>query len=462
MNCPHCKARNPIGNKFCRECGQKLPLEDNPLAVEEAQQAEVERNRERAAKLLTEAFSLSQRGKPAEALPLAVEAAQLLPESTSALTLSATLHERLGQNDKAIAAMEKVVSLNPDSSVDADKLDRLRRGVHLLPHRPTLTETETSGETKRRHLPLVIAIGAGILVLSVGITAVVRGTQSAEPRKPRLPLFRATPLPITTNQGSGVAPSSMMGPLAAPPAPPQEARPDPFAPVGRTPLGGSVRQAGPRVGRPGSPVLPAPGTSIPAAPPQEGTSPFVFPGNAPSAPSGRGLPPLGGIQQNPDPISARPPQSPNNGPSIPAGPPQNQGNGQESEKGTGGSAAPPENPGFIRIRDHSSPGESGPRSSTSLPSDSLLKAQTLQASGKYREAITAYRDALTMGALVGGVQQGIALCYQRLGEKSSARTAYQQAIAAFEAEVRAGRGIEQASRGLAACRAALTVLGNGS
>ena len=52
MNCPNCKARNPIGNKFCRECGQKIPLEENPLAAEEAQQAEAERSRERAAELL--------------------------------------------------------------------------------------------------------------------------------------------------------------------------------------------------------------------------------------------------------------------------------------------------------------------------------------------------------------------------------------------------------------------------
>ena len=120
MNCPGCRARNPIGNKFCRECGQKIPLEENVLVQEEAQQAEVERARERVAQLLTKAFTLSQQGKPGDALPLAEEAVELLPTSTSALTLCSTLYERLGHNDKAIAMMEKVVVLNPDSAVDVD------------------------------------------------------------------------------------------------------------------------------------------------------------------------------------------------------------------------------------------------------------------------------------------------------------------------------------------------------
>jgi Flp pilus assembly protein TadD len=90
----------------------------------------------------------------------------------------------------------------------------------------------------------------------------------------------------------------------------------------------------------------------------------------------------------------------------------------------------------------------------------LLRAQTLQVAGKYREAITAFREALAAGAVAGDVQQGIALCHQRLGEKAPARSAYQQAIVAFEAQVRGGRRVEQAQRGISVCRAALDVLGS--
>lgn len=462
MNCPHCKARNPIGNKFCRECGQKLPLDENPLAAEEAERVEAERSRERSAALLTEAFALSQQGKPAEALPLATEAAELLPESTSALTLCATLYERLGQNDKAIATMEKVVSLNPDSQVDADKLDRLRRGVHLLPRRASVPEA--TQPTERRWLPILIASGAGIIALGFGIASVVQlNRPAALPRKGTRPVVPISPTPVPAALSGAYTPSSGLGPLSAPPTVPQTPRPDPFAPV--NPLTSPVPQGRPgsSAGRANTPGLPNP-RQVPVNPGGlgngsagvGGTPPLVLPGNPPAAPAGSGtLPPLGGVQRNTDPILARPPQGQGSG-GIPAGPPQNNG---QSSNGQSQEATPPENPSFIRIRDHRSSSEPSRRASMGAPEDALLKAQTLQVSGKYREAITAYREALSTGAAVGEVQQGIALCYQRLGEKSAARTAYQQAIVAFEAQVRGGSRVDQANRGLAACRAALNVLG---
>lgn len=444
MNCPNCKARNPIGNKFCRECGQKMPLEENVLAAEEAQQVEAERNRERAAKLLTDAFSLSQRDKAAEALPLAVEAADLLPESTSALTLTATLYERLGQNDKAIAAMEKVVALNPDSAVDADKLDRLRRGVHLLPKRPTLTEPEP--ESDRRWVPIAIGVGAGVVALGIGIGVMVRMNQRPPVTKPRTNFaLSPTPVPVLSVPGGmAVTPGGAVGPLS----PPVMGRPDPFKPVGATPLSGGPTPAplngGVSVGRPTQ--LPNPQDAPTPAPENMGVPPLTFPGGQNGGGSNRGLPPLGGVQRSTEPISAGPPS----GGSIPAGPPANNPPSND----------PPANQeptGIIRIREHSGGGSAR---ATDSPTDPLLKAQTLQAAGKYREAITAYREALASGAASGDVQQGIALSYQRLGEKAPARAAYQHAIVAFEAQVRAGRGIEQASRGIAACRAALDVLGH--
>ncbi|WP_395143361.1 tetratricopeptide repeat protein, partial [Armatimonas sp.] len=147
-------------------------MEESTLVQEEAQQAELERARERAAQLLTKAFALSQHGNPTEALPLAEEAAELLPSSTSALTLCSTLYERLGQNEKAIAMMEKVVALNPHSAVDIDKLDRLRRGVHLLPSRPQIVEKTDA--TQRRWMPLAAALGVGVLVLAVGGAVLVK------------------------------------------------------------------------------------------------------------------------------------------------------------------------------------------------------------------------------------------------------------------------------------------------
>ena len=454
MNCPGCKARNPIGNKFCRECGQKIPLEENILVQEEAQKAEAERARERAAQLLTRAFTLSQHGKPAEALPLAEEAVELLPESTSALTLCSTLYERLGQNDKAIAMMERVVSSNPDSSVDADKLARLKRGVHVLPNRPTLAEAPDD-ESPRRWVPVAAAIVAGGLALSLGIFAVVKLTGKKEPNLVPLAITEVDKTKGPNFFGGQVAtPGGMTGgPLSAPR---MEARSDPFAPVGSRPMGAtseprrSFRERPERSERPrsnGSPVLPNPRDAQPSSG-SESVPPVTFPNS--SGPVGNQLPPLGGVQRGPDSIPAAPPAQ---------NPPPSNGNPE------GNTPSTTDNSGFIRVREHSTGTGSGANSngelrSSSLGGDPLLRAQTLQASGRYREAITAFREALAAGAVAGDVQQGIALCHQRLGEKAPARSAYQQAIVAFEAQVRGGRSVEQAQRGISVCRAALDVLGS--
>ncbi|WP_309708064.1 tetratricopeptide repeat protein [Armatimonas sp.] len=455
MNCPGCKARNPIGNKFCRECGQKIPLEENILVQEEAQKAEAERARERAAQLLTRAFTLSQHGKPAEALPLAEEAAELLPESTSALTLCSTLYERLGQNDKAITMMERVVASNPDSAVDADKLARLKRGVHVLPNRPTLAEVPDE-ESPRRWVPVVAAVVAGGVVLSLGIFAVLK--LAAKKDKP-LPLA-ITEVDKTKGPnffgGQVATPGGMMGgPLSAPQ---MQARSDPFAPVGSRPMGAtpeprrSFRERPERSERPlssGSPVLPNP-RDAQANSGSGNVPPVTF--SSSSGPVGNQLPPLGGAQRSPD--------------SIPAAPPaQNPSANTNNSSPTGDPPPAADSSGFIRVREHNSGTGSGSNSngelrSSSLGGDPLLRAQTLQASGRYREAITAFREALAAGAIAGDVQQGIALCHQRLGEKAPARSAYQQAIVAFEAQVRGGRSVEQAQRGISVCRAALDVLGS--
>lgn len=480
MNCPGCRARNPIGNKFCRECGQKLPLEENTLAQEEAQKAEAERAREQAAQLLTRAFTLSQQGKPAEALPLAEEAAALLPASTSALTLCSTLYERLGQNDKAITMMERVVALNPESLVDVDKLDRLRRGVHMLPVRPTVSSalaTENDeGNERRRWLPVAIAVGTGAVVLFGGIFALSR-LQRKEPGP--LAVQEVTGGASTTNQGffpqtpSATPPPQLSaGPLSAPALAPRN---DPFAPLGGRPMSATpaplgnpgalpnpaFSASGPRAGRPtgGGSLLPDP-RQQPAGNGNEGPTtlgsgvpPVVLSG---SSQNGGGvarpgqLPPLGGVQRNTDPIPAGPPTAP-----VPASPPTGSSNGGNESGESAGS--------FIRVREHPGNGNSsssGESQTATRGGDPLGRAQSLQSSGRYREAIVAYREALAAGAAAAEVQQGIALCHQRLGEKAPARSAYQQAITAFEAQVRAGRRIEQATRGIAACRAALDVLGS--
>jgi tetratricopeptide (TPR) repeat protein len=98
------------------------------------------------------------------------------------------------------------------------------------------------------------------------------------------------------------------------------------------------------------------------------------------------------------------------------------------------------------------PQEQASANTTPRP-DLLLKAQSLQLAGRYREAKSAYQEALRAGVRVGMVHQGIALCQQRLGDRKAAKVAYQNALTAYESE-----GTLIASRGAETCRIALELL----
>ncbi|MFM7322552.1 MAG: hypothetical protein ACKO5K_13650, partial [Armatimonadota bacterium] len=155
------------------------------LAEEEARQVEAERAREQAAELLARAHRHLERGEAESAIPLAEEAARLLPDSTAAHSLRATLYETARRTDDALAARERVVALNPDSAVDRDKLDRMRRGVHFTPRIEPVEEPDP----RRRWIPWLAAGAAGIAALWIGFAV-------STPRRTRT--VAAPPAPTPT------------------------------------------------------------------------------------------------------------------------------------------------------------------------------------------------------------------------------------------------------------------------
>lgn len=442
MICPDCKTRNPIGNKFCRECGRKF--EGDSLAAEEAARAEAERREERVAVLLAEALALSEQDRPDEALPLAEEAAALLPASTSAQALLASLYERAEQTDKAVAAMERVVALNPDSAADQAKLEQLRRGVHVLPVR-----TRPAGShAPSTWIPIVAAGAAAALVLGTGFALVNRGEPTT-----------ASAVRVATAEGAYPVPQGSAAPAPGSTQLPRAGRSDPFAPLpgaAATPPRSPADSAVPALPAPRQDSLaatPAPrrfrsSAALPVSP--SATRPL------PAIPSAAGQGAAGASERiivRP-PVAVRPPAEsvPETGRSVP-----------ETRRN--------DNSGYIRIEvgpPRSAPplraAPSSPATDGEVPGNNpLLRAQSLQSSGRYREAIAAYRQALrsASGMATGDAYQGIGLSLQRLGNDAEARAAYQQAIAAYEAQAAAGRDTGAAQRGIASCRAALEVLGNG-
>lgn len=85
------------------------------------------------------------------------------------------------------------------------------------------------------------------------------------------------------------------------------------------------------------------------------------------------------------------------------------------------------------------------------------KGLQLQRAGKYRDAITAYREATTKANDSGRVYQQMALCYQRLGENDMAVDSYNRAISSYKKQLSAGRDSTEVQRNIRACEAGIKV-----
>ena len=494
MICPNCKTRNPIGNKFCRQCGAPLVLPEGSLAAEEAARVEAERQTEKVAELMAQSHVLADARKFDEAIPLAEEAAQISPKSTSAHSLLATLYERTEQEQKAIAAMETVVRLNPGSVADQIKLDQLKRGIHVLPRSvPVGSSPRMQESTQLPWMPLALSGGVMVVVLGAGLWWLNR-SQAARKQTPQIisqPVAAPTAPPVSAANPSGiapvyVAPSPGATPIPrfssatvpGPPPPASQVRDDPFASRGLGPRPQTTRAtpSAPvrRTAPPTNPTVPRPIT--PVAPVTIVPPPGVGVGNT----SPNGLPP----------ISAGPPQG-SGGTEIGTGDTSSTGGGQPASSGFGaGGRIPvgpppqttpgngsPTNPdsassrtggtgdSYIHIsvgRSNSSGGAKrsaggtgGSSASAFTPSSPLARARALQQSGQYRQAIGAYREAAS-GSSAGSAYQGMAQCYESLNETGGAKSAYRDAIRAYTAQ-----GSASAQRGINSCKAALEVLGGG-
>jgi tetratricopeptide (TPR) repeat protein len=345
-----------------------------------------------AEQLMREAVALFEQGRLEEAL-LACEGVLALDESYApALSLKGLIHERRGQVAEAIAAYERVQAVNPLSVAERARLDALRRQARAVvrpaPARPLWVET----------LPVALAfLGVG-LVLLIGFALVLR--------------------------------------WSAPPAP------APSQPVAST-----AESIPPPASPPPSATVPAPPAETPSPNPSQAVVPPVMidPSRLALAPA-QSNPPRGEIPTLPAPEPETKPAS-------------------KSETLKPDSNAPRDSEvmpdvkveetqrGVYEIRVERAPSQSPSRSATtSRATDVLTQAQNLQRAGNYREAIQAYLQALPTAPNPAEVHQQIATCYLRLGDKANARTHFLQAIAEYERQIQAGRDVETARQGIAACQ----------
>lgn len=390
MRCTHCGADNPEDSAFCRKCGRRL-LTPRPTQVIDFE------------KLLNDGYASLDAGHTGEALLAAEGILRSDPANTSALALKSLVHERTGDLDQAIDALEQIVALNPDSTPDRRRLLELRARRGYPVYRTQRPVTPAGSPLLAASLTAIV-----FLVCALAFTLIVFRDR---PEQAHAGGLNGQPASTETSRGYAQAPTNTQ----APPVPPQANyyRPEPAQ---------------------------QPTTSQPVT---------VSPG--PSSPTGALLPPIvpvlggGGSANNETSSAGATTQPAETGSAVMPPPPSTD-------------TRPPAPRSIIEVS-VTPPGGSG--STPAGPSQDqeslnyLRIAQAQQQQGDYAKATQTYKKALPGARFPGRIYQAIALCHYRLGQLNEAAAAYEQAIQAYDAQARAGHDVNGAQAGIAACRAGL-------
>ncbi|HTQ09986.1 MAG TPA: tetratricopeptide repeat protein, partial [Fimbriimonadaceae bacterium] len=402
-----------LDSAFCRKCGATLSPDD------------VQQAREKLEAAVQDGFKIFSTGRTAEAMQIAETAVLANPSSTSALSLKAMCHERLGQISEALDCHERVLAIDPDSMIDKIKANDLR---NLLVARSSIAAIPD------RRLAIVGAAAAFVLILSIGVVVAkghantperVAYNQPAASLQPKGATFQpvdSTPTQTQTPQAPVTNAQKAANDTGTSQAPVNRGRddenPDTLTSGGRLP--------GP---------LDGPVTINPIFPQQPN----------PTNPSPRNVAtntPPNGTDPSPKPID---PPAQNGGDQTPPASDQSPGimdiqvvSGKPGAKGLGSGAA------------------GHPNGVEALLRTAGAEFQTRD----YASAATSYERALRAGANPGTANQRLAECYEQLGRNADAVAAYNRAISALQADLDSGRGDKtRTSSALDVCKQAVKVLG---
>ena len=448
MYCHDCGTANTVDSKYCKECGGKINdgYRTMMLSVQDLPLDQSEETVDQLTRLLDMAFWHNEAGNWDAAVTASEAALALNPNSTTAHSLLGTLYEKKGDDAQAIAHFESVLALNPDSVADATKLDQLKRGVHVKAVAPPIThqllppaflklgpslQEKWSTLSKEgfkpaafQRQPLYAAGAVTACVLIAGLLLMRPWAHAAT-----VATYPTAPPSIVSAANSGLSAGTSPDTRAAATLPPVVltgstlsslsglTTHDPFA--GRTPL-------------PASPSLTTPNSrwALPAVPSGSLAARRRHVAGSDIPPLRlAALPPVGSEGLAPAPVTL-PAGLSTPLASVAAIP-------QHTVVVNSIAGAPPvftaqaEQPSHIHITVHQmSDTDSRPVSSNSGSGGGTGRA-----------------DADQQRAL--SLQQG--------GDFQQARTAYQSAIRAYEAQIASGHDVETAQRGLAACQTGLQI-----
>lgn len=425
VTCPNCQVSNSIDSQFCKGCGTALPTD----AIQSAQLE--------FSSLVSEGYRALNDGRSEEAALIAQSALDQNPENVAAMSLKGMAMERMGKLAEALEAFERVVTLNPSSALDKIKVQHLR---NTLSARVLSTNESAPG----RGTALIGATAAVLFVIAIGFAfAQFNANKNRNPNQNSVAMGRQP-----SNNPIGKEPSVTPNVGAD--------KPDAGSQKPETPGNGGgprdpnyvppIREGGNSAGSGGGAtrlpnvggVLPnvngggLNGTVPPVVPPINGNIGNTGPGN-------KTTPPKTDTGDDPDPDMTN-------------------GGG----KSTGGDSGPKTDPGVIDISV-----SKGGRNNGGGNGGSEMGVQALQATArqqfmlqKWDQAARTYERLRSLGHSSPLNEQRLAQCYERLGQKDSAASAYRRAIGMLEDLIRAGSGdTSRHQQQLDSCRQALQVLG---
>lgn len=415
VKCRECGRENALDSRFCRFCGEAL----DPAERESAETSLRE--------LIAEGRRLLGEGRLEEARLVAERACAESPESSAAHALAGDVHEKAGRLADAIAAYERVVQIDPDSTLDQIKLQALRREFELGPARRAAIAKRRAAFAAGAAAFLFVASVAGFVAAALPAPEDERGGSSAEivsepfPQSPPGPVAQASP-------GEGAptsAPATGAGEAGAPA--------DPMT----TPAGEAnpPRRPAPPLGRLAS-------SSLPEALPADGFRPIALEG------------PIGSLSVTPEQRAAPAPEPRTDPDPRPVETPRP----EQTER---------REPGVIEIRPSAGEPVSIGGSETmreTPPPPPAARQNWLEIGreryqlGDYAGAAQAYERAIESGASGGLVHQRLAQSLEKLGRRQEAVAAYTRAKRAFEAELARGGPSERLQAAIEACERAIRLL----
>lgn len=388
VSCRYCNAENPLDARFCKLCGQPLATDVAPLQQEEVDQ------------MVQDGYRLLADGKAHEALYVAKAALVQAPNNPGALALKGMALEALEDLPGAAACFERIVELNPSSTLDRIKLEQLHRQLYEAPY------PEEGGGAN--WTAILAGVGATLVVIAVGaLLALNQG-------RPQETLASAEPeANVATFQ-----------PMQQPPREQQPQQPPAQSNPQTQPGAGSSFAPPPLIGSHSSSGL---------------SGPLII-----TQDQLQGLPDVRGQGGSTTESGGQPGESS----TAPTNPPP-------SKPSDDNVISPPARNPVIQIKPHEGRGGSAGSGGSERESENIYRiANEKMKAGDYRGAIADFQKSLAGSTRPALTHQLIGRCYRSLGEFDNAKRHFEQALRLYEASNAPG-----AQAGAEACRRELAALG---